>query len=263
MNNNKFSNLQPIITIAEITALEGVKTKLIPLVIVVLIFGAILASFAGTLSVVEIHAVQSAVIGSYLRFAGVLVVCLFVLNAQVRELNDKGLDLVLALPIPRSSYFFGKLAGFATIAFFITVLFSITLLFYADTYQVALWGVSLFFELLIVTALSLLCLFTFNQLPAAFTTVFVIYLLSRVLTSLILVGHGPIMPKYVIVNELMNMVMAGLAFVLPALDRFTNSAWLVYNTGTFDDLNFVIGQGLIYVTLLSAAALLDFYRKNL
>jgi ABC-type transport system involved in multi-copper enzyme maturation permease subunit len=263
VKNRQLSPLQPIITIAQITAQEGIKTKLIPLVVGILLFGVMLASFAGTLSVVEADAIQSAVIGSYLRIAGVLVVCLFVLNAQVRELNDKGLDLVLALPIPRSSYFFGKLAGFASIAFFITVLFCLTLLFYTSSSQVALWGVSLFFELLIVTALSLLCLFTFNQLPAAFTTVFVIYLLSRVLTSLILVGHGPIMPKYVLVNELMNMVMAGLAFVLPALDRFTNSAWLVYNTGTTDDLSFVVGQGVIYVTLLSAAALLDFYRKNL
>ncbi|MBF0381351.1 MAG: ABC transporter permease subunit [Magnetococcales bacterium] len=263
MINNRFSTIQPIITIAQITTQEGVKTKLIPLVLVVLLFGVIIASFAGTLSVVEANEIQSAVIGSFLRFTGVLIICLFVLNAQVRELNDKGLDMVLALPVPRSSYFFGKLLGFAVIAMLISLLFSLTLLFYARGDQVALWGVSLFFELLIVTTLSLLCLFTFNQLPAAFTTVFGIYLLSRALTSLILVGKGPIMPKFVIVNELMNMAMAGLAFVLPALDRFTNSAWLVYNTGSGDDLRFVLVQGLIYVTLLSAAALLDFYRKNL
>ncbi|MBF0357763.1 MAG: ABC transporter permease [Magnetococcales bacterium] len=262
MNNAKISTTQSIFTIAQITTQEGVKTKLLPLVAVVLFFGVMLASFAGTLSVVETSAIQSAILGSYLRFAGVLILCLFVLNAQVRELNDKGMDLVLALPIPRSSYFFGKFTGFAVIAFFVALLFSVSLLFYSTADQVALWGISLFFELLIIIALSQLCLFTFNQLPAAFTTVFVIYLLSRVLSSLILVGHGPIMPKFVMVNWFMNQVMEALAFVLPALDRFTNSEWLVYGTGTMDDLIFVVVQGGVYTTLLSAAALMDFYRKN-
>jgi ABC-type transport system involved in multi-copper enzyme maturation permease subunit len=261
--SRKSSVLNPILTIASVTAQEGLKTRLLPLVLAVLTFGVLLSGFAGTLSITEAGQIQSSVLASYLRFAGVLLTCLFVLNSQVREFNDKGLDLVLALPIPRSGYFFGKLLGFAFIVLPISLLFTGVLFFYAAADQVALWGISLFFELLIVISLSILCLFTFNQVPAAFVTVFAIYLLSRVLTSLILVGQGPIMPKFVIVNWLMNRVMEGLAFVLPALDRFTNAEWLVYGSGTLADLVFVVSQGVIYISLLSAAALIDFYRKNL
>jgi Cu-processing system permease protein len=259
----RFSVLQPITTIAGITVQEGMKTRLLPLVLGVLVLGVVLASFAGSLATTEGDQIQSALLGSYLRFAGVLLSSLFVLNSQVREFNDKGLDLVLALPVPRGGYFFGKLVGFALIALQITMLFTFVLLFYSSVDQVALWGVSLFFELLIVITLSLLCLFTFSQVPAAFISVFAIYILSRSVSSLILVGQGPIMPHRAIINWLMNQTMEGLAFVLPALDRFTSSEWLVYGTGTLEDLLFVASQGVIYVALLSAAALIDFYKKNL
>ncbi len=259
----KSANLQHIFTIAHVTVQEGVKTRLLPLILGVLAVGVVLSSFAGTLAVIEAEQIESGILASFLRFSGVMVAALFVLNSQVREFNDKGLDLVLALPIPRSGFFFGKLAGFSVIILAITLLFTVTLLFYAPAYQVMLWGISLFFELLIIVTLSLFCLFTFNQVPAAFSMVFAVYLLSRVTASLILVGQGPIMPRYALSNMLMNQTIEGLAFVLPALDRFTKSEWLIYGTGSVADLGFVAVQGVIYVTLLSAAALIDFYKKNL
>jgi hypothetical protein len=252
-----------IAPLAVVTIQEGIKTRLVPLLLALLLLGVILASFAGSLGVTEVAQIQCTILASYLRFIGVLVLCLFVLNTQIREFNDKGLELVLALPIPRSHYFFGRLAGYGVLAFLVAGLFFTTLLFYAPWHQSALWGVSLFFELLIIIAFSLLSVFSFRQLPPAFITVFAFYLLSRALTSLILVGQGPIMPKFVVVNWLINSLMEGLAFVLPALDRFTQPQWLIYGTGTFSDLAFVVGQGVIYLALLSAAALVDFYRKNL
>ncbi|MBF0453830.1 MAG: ABC transporter permease [Magnetococcales bacterium] len=257
-----FSSLQPINTIASLTIQEGVKTRLIPLVLGLLFVGVLLSSFAGTLAVTESREIQSALLGSFLRLAGVLVLCLFVLNSQVREYHDKGLELILALPVPRSHYFFGKLAGHASLAFLMVLSFAATLLFYAPADQVFIWSVSLFFELLIVVALSLFCLFTFNQVPAAFTVVFAIYLLSRVMTSLILVGQGPIMPQQVVVNWVMNQMMWALSFLLPGLDRFTQSRWLAYGGAAADDLLFVVGQGTIYLLFLGGAALIDLYRKS-
>lgn len=257
------SAAQQITTIAAMTAQEGIKTRLVPLVVGVLLVGILLAGFVGNLAVIEAGQIRCAVLGSYLRLVGVLVIALFVLNAQAREFHDKGLEWVLALPVPRSHYLLGKMAGFSGVALGIALLFSVTLSFYTAIDRVALWGISFFFEQMIVIALSLFCLLTFSQLPTAFTAVLAVYLLSRALTSLILVGQGPIMPQFVIVNWLMNRVMDGLAFVLPALDRFTNVEWLVYGTGTVQDLSFVVGQGLIYLVLLTLAALVDFYRKNL
>ncbi|MBF0446742.1 MAG: ABC transporter permease [Magnetococcales bacterium] len=257
------SIVQDLTTIAWITALEGVKTRLMPLVLGLLLFGVLLAAFAGSLSVTEGEQIQAAILGSYLRLTGVLVLTLFVLNAQVRTFSDKGLELILSLPVPRSHYYFGRLAGFCLIALMVALLFAATLLFYAAPLQVALWGLSFFLELLIIVALSLLSLFTFNQVTGAFFTVLAVYLLSRVMTTLILVGQGPILPQQETFIWAINQMLLGLAFFLPDLDRFTCSSWLVYETGSWSDVGFVLGQGLLYLLFLSAAALIDLYRKNL
>ena len=53
-----------------------------------------------------------------------------------------------------------------------------------------------------------------------------------------------------------------LAFVLPGLERFTASEWLVYHTGGWHDLTFIAGQTVVYLLLLSGAALFDLYRRS-
>ena len=260
--NTYLGNLQPFFTIATYTALEGVKTRLLWLVVGTALAGVMLASFAGTLSVTETVEIQRGILSAFLRFSGVLIICLFVLNSQVREFNDKGLELVLALPVTRTVFFFGKLAGYALTALPITLIFLATLAFYARIDQTLLWGVSLFFEQLIIIGLSLLCLFTFSQVPAAFSMVLAIYLLGRTLSSLQLVGHGPIMPHYTTQMVFMNAMIDAIAYILPSLDRFTRSDWLMYNSGGWADLAYVMGQGFIYLLLLSAVALIDLHRKN-
>ncbi|MEO5354040.1 MAG: hypothetical protein H7835_12630 [Magnetococcus sp. XQGC-1] len=256
------STWRSVLAIAAVTVQEGVRTRLVWLVGTVLLVGVMLATFVGTLAVTESQQVQSGILGAYLRLAGVLITCLFVLNAQVREFNDKGLDLVLSLPIPRGGYFLGKLLGFFLIALAIALLFFLVLLFYAPLASVGLWSLSFLLELFIVVTLSLLCLYTFDQVPSAFTMVLAVYLLSRAIASLQLVGQGPIMPQSALYVWFINRFLDGLAFFLPALDRFTQAEWLVYGSGSLADLGFVVGQGLIYLLLLSAAALIDLYRRN-
>jgi hypothetical protein len=53
-----------------------------------------------------------------------------------------------------------------------------------------------------------------------------------------------------------------LSWLLPDLSRFTQTEWLAHNSGNLDMLLPVMGQSMIYLTLLSAIALFDFYRKN-
>lgn len=254
--------LRPILVIARVTALEGLKVKLLWLVVGVLLAGVLLASFGGTLAVTEGAEIRIALLAPFLRLSAVLVTALFVLNSQVREFNDKGAELVLSLPIPRAVYYFGRLAGYILSVMPMALLFVAALLFYAPAGPVGLWGFSLLMELVIIIALSLLCLFTFNQVPPAFSMVLAVYLLARSVTSLQLVGHGPIMPQSAPYMVVMNGLVDGIAFVLPALDRFTRTDWLVYGGGDWADAAFVTAQGLVYLALLSGAALVDLYRKN-
>jgi hypothetical protein len=54
-----------------------------------------------------------------------------------------------------------------------------------------------------------------------------------------------------------------LAWLLPDLDRFTSTAWLVDHTGSLAALGLDALQTLIYGGLLVVAGLFDLYRKDL
>ncbi len=251
------------LTIGVFTVLEALRNRLLWLVIIVIIAAFALSEFAGELAITESNEVQSSLLAATLRLFSVFVVSLFVITSMVREFNDKGFELVLSLPIARATYYFGKLIGFSVLAAVIAVLISLVLLLHAPVAQVVLWGASLTCELWIITALSLLCMFTFNQITPAFSAVMAFYILSRSVSAIQLIGQSPLLESGTLSQNVINKIVDGIAFILPSLDQFTLTGWLIYHTGQWNVLGPIFAQTVIYVGLLVSAGLFDLYRKNL
>ena len=251
-----------IFTISKFTIIESVRNRLLwlSLLVVAISFG--LVEFIGDLAITEHRVTQVSVLAAFLRLSAVVIVTMFVVSSSLRELQDKTLEMILAMPIHRSSYYLGKLIGFLQVCIIIAIIFSALLLLYASPDQVLIWGLSLFFELIIVVALGLVMLFTFNQIPAAITGVLVIYAAARSATSIYLMSKYPIISHNTIAQQFMDGFIEMLTWLLPDLHRFTQTEWLAHNTGSFQLLLPVMTQSMIYLTLLSAIALFDFYRKN-
>jgi hypothetical protein len=251
-----------IFTISKFTIIEAVRNRLLwlSLLVVAISFG--LVEFIGELAIAEHRVTQVAVLAAFLRLSAVVIVTMFVVSSSVRELQDKTLEMILAMPLHRSSYYVGKLIGFLQVSMIIALVFSVLLLLYASSDQVLIWGLSLFFELIIVVALGMVMLFTFNQIPAAITGVLVIYAAARSATSIYLMSKYPIISHNTISQKFMDGFIEILTWLLPDLHRFTQTEWLAHNTGSFQLLVPVMTQSMIYLVLLSAVALFDFYRKN-
>jgi len=252
---------QQAFIVARFTFLEAVRNRLFVLVIIGLICILGLTEFIGDLAITETRAVQSTLTASGLRLFAVCVVALFVVTSVVRELNDKGLDMLLSLSMTRASYYFGKFAGFMLLAVVIAVAASLILLLYSPAVNVLAWLFSLLCESLIIIALSLLCLFTFNSITTAFTAIIAFYLLSRTMHVIQLISASPILESTTFSQSFIDFVINAIAFLLPDLNLFTRSDWLVYGTGV-DNLIPVFIQTVIYLTLLIAAGLFDMYRKE-
>lgn len=255
--------MTPFLTFATLTVLEGMRQRLLLLLGGVLLVGLFLAGFAGELAVTEVAQIRSSLLGAFLRLAAVLLAALYVLQSQAREQDDKGLELVFSLPVPRSLYFFGKLAGYMLLVLVMVCLFCGALLFFAAPAQVALWGGSLFLELWIVVTFGFLVQLTLRKIPAAFLTILFFYFLSRTMASLQLVGQGALMPQDSLYLQTINTLLNAIAFLLPSLDRFTQSAWLAYGQGGWEDFLLVSVQSIVYFVWLCGAVLIDLYRKNL
>ena len=251
-----------IVTIARNTVLEALRTRL-PLLTAVIAGALFTASFfIREIAITDSVRFQTAFYAAAVRFAAVFVAALYVIASIAREFQDKGLDIALALDLPRSNYILGKLAGFIAIAVAIAVVLSLPLLPFASPDAVAQWSLSLAFELAIVVALSLFCVITFNQLMPAASFVLAFYVLARALTAIRLIGANPISGGEELSHHVMRWMVEGLALVMPPLDQWTQTAWLVDHAGAWPALAAIGAQCMLFLVVLAAAAVFDLQRKN-
>ena len=249
-------------TIAFYTLLEALRNRLTWLLLLVAFIGIGLSGFLNEIALTESRQIQVALLAAFLRFSAVFLLATFVVTSMTREFNDKGLELLLALPLPRAAYLLGKLLGFAALAVVPAVLFGLLTAFFTTPFQTTLWTISLICELWIVAAFSILCVLTFNQIMAALSAAMGFYLLARAIAAVQLIGNDPL-SAHTTSQQVIGFVINCLSAVLPHLDEFTRTDWLVYQSGTWASLSVLLLQSVICLSLLGAAALFDLYRKNI
>jgi len=107
-----------------------------------------------------------------------------------------------------------------------------------------------------------LCLFTFSNITISFIAVIAFYLLSRSMYVIKLISTSPILEFKTFSQEFMNFLVDAISFILPELNNFTQSEWLIYGTNS-GDITLIIAQTMIYLPILWSAGLFDLYRKDL
>ena len=249
--------------IATVVLLEAVRGRMLWLMLALLLGGFALAQFTAQVAITESAQIARGALAFWLRTASVFVVALFVLSSMLRDWSDKGMELVLALALPRSVYLCGRLAGYAVVALGCAVICTLTLMLFIPWPQALIWGATLAFELLLVTALSVLCLLTLTHLTIGMSAVAGFYLLARSIDAIRLIGANPLSGGHSDAHSLMVAVVDAVAFLLPDLARFARSEWVIYSNATLADLGYAASQCAIYLVLLVAAAMFDLQRKVL
>ena len=251
-----------IATIARYTVLEAVRTRLplLTLSCIALLLGA--SFFVREIAIAESARFQIAFYASTVRFAVVFVAALYCVASIAREFQDKGLDVMLALDLPRSHYIVGKLAGFVAIALVLSVAAALPLAPLAGVPAAAAWCLSLGVEVAIVVSFAVFCAVTFNQLMPAMSVVMAFYLVARALTAMRLIGANPIAGANDLSHRVMTWLVEGLALVVPALDEWTRTAWLVDGAAAWSALPRIAAHGALFTVVVAAAAIFDMHRKN-
>src|SRR3970040_2117437 len=213
-----------ITAIARYTLLEALRTRL-PVVVLITLLVLLAASFfIETISVTEGARFQAGFYAASMRLASVFIAAVYVLVSITREFNDKGLDVLLALDLPRSHYVLGKLAGFLAIAGLIAAAASLPLAWLAPVPAALQWAGSLAAELAIVVAFALFCVVTFNQLTAAASFVVAFYVLGRTLTAISLMSAHPLSGTDTFSQQVIQFMVDALALVMPRRTRGPRTA---------------------------------------
>ena len=221
-----------------------------------------LSIFMQQVAVTESHQIQAGTLALVNRLGSVFILVSFVLSGMIRDAQDKSLEFFLAMPISRTGYFFGRLLGYAAVCLLIAALAALPLFFRNSGETALLWSASLFMELILICSVCLFFSITLTQLPAALAAVAGFYLLARSMGTLLLLMNGPLAGQGRL-QKAADAVFYFIGLLLPRLDEYTQSAWLVYPSPHWSQLLPIILQTVIYSGLMCAAALFDLHRREL
>lgn len=252
----------PTATVARYVLIEARRSGLPWLAAASVLVALGLAGFLSQVAITEGAALQASTCAALLRACAVFLVATHVVASVVRETNDKGLELALALPLSRPVWYLGKLLGFAGVGVLIATLFALPLLAWAKPQDLAVWWLALAIEAAVVAAAALFFASALGQTVAAISAVLGLYLLARAISTIQAIAGASFAGEGA-AGQAARWLVDGLALLLPRLDALAHGDWLLYGAPRAADLAPALGGLAIYFVLLAAAGLFDFSRRNL
>lgn len=256
------TSLKIVTAIARFTLLEAWRTRLPWIVLTVLALGLGLAEFAAGLALTDSASYRTGFYATWSRLALVLIVTLSVATSIAREFSERLIDLTLSRPVARSHWYLGRLLGVASTAILFALIAALPLTLTSSPLAALAWGVSLAAELVLVAAATLTCAVALAQVTPVVLAVAAFYLLSRSISAIVLMSHGPLVAPMAWSSKVIAEIVGILELLLPRLDRYTQASWLHDSTSALAALPALGVQTLIYVLLLAAVGLFDFSRRD-
>jgi ABC-type Na+ efflux pump permease subunit len=249
-------------TLMRLTLLEARRGGLPWLAAASLAAGFGIAAFLSQVALTEARELQVAILAALLRACAVFLVTAQVTSSVLRDLDDKALEWMLALPLRRSTQYLGRLAGYVACAVLLAAAFALALALWAPPAAAALWGLSLACEAALVAAAALFFALTLARLVPAIAATLGLYLLGRSIAAIQAIAAAPASDASA-AQVAARYAIDTIALLLPRLDAATRTDWLLYGAPSALAYGSALAGLAIYTALLVAAGLFDFQRRNL
>lgn len=250
-----------LLSIAHFTLLEGRRSRLpwIALGLIGCIFVA--AEFSAGLAITDSSSFRIGVYAALVRAGLVVLLVLFVATCVVRELSDRMLELTLARPVPRASWYLGRLGGFWAIALVLAAFAAVPLLAMVEYTRVLAWTAALAAELALLGAVCLTATVTLRQVVPAVLVSGAFYVLARAIDAIVLMSQSPAVVPDAWSTQVISELVALIALLLPPLDRVAATSWLL-GASDLPLAGSLAAELLIFGTLVIAVGLFDLYRVD-
>jgi len=174
------------------------------------------------------------------------------------------IDVLLSRPISRTSLVLSYWLGFAVVAVLLVVptLVLVGLLGILNQTGFMLWGASLLLESLLVISIALFAALTVRSGVATVLVSLAMYTLSRMMGFFLATTKTSMMFSEHQINVGAQWLMNMISTVVPRLDFFAKSHWLIYGAKSYEELALFLMQAGVFVPLLVAASVIDFKRKQ-
>jgi hypothetical protein len=223
------------------------------------------AELMGAAALAEGRETGLAIAGGGLRLVMALGLITFVCFHTRRMEETREIEVILTRPISRATFVIAYFAAYSGLAALLA-LFAVPLLgfgFRAWGSGLALWEASLLLECGIIVALSLFCALSLRSATASVLAASGFYLLCRLgaYFRAISAQHTGDLANQA-ADRVAHWVVEAVAAVLPRLDLFGQSVWLVYGPDGKWGLWTLLGQAAVAILLLQAATLADFRKRR-
>ena len=248
-----------VITISRYSLIEAVRGKILWIITALIILAVLMAQFISQTALTETSESQLVLMSGFLRLTTVLVMIFFVISSVSRDFQDKSIELLFAIAMPRYQVFIGKFLGFSFLAFLISALYCVLMLFFADATSVIIWALSLYCELSLIALLSLIFILSLENVALSLMSSIGIYSLMRLMPAIQSMGEGPFQGG--LFNQFINKLIDIIGLFLPRLDHFTQSGWLTMSEIPSAVIISYLTEYILFVAFFSLVGVIDLKRK--
>lgn len=244
--------------------ITAVRDRLFIGLLAAIIFAAFVSGVMGNTAMLETQEMTVTLCAASARLIlmiGLIVFTCFHVRAafQTREI-----DVLLSRPVSRSKIVVSYWLGFACVATLLAMptIVIMWIVGIIDMIGYFYWAASLLLETWLVVAIALFAAFTLRSATSSVLMSLGFYTLSRMIGFFTATAKSGILFGDYRINMVFRWVIDAISMVLPRLDFFGKSNWLIYGPAHSNDLHFFAIQAAIFIPLLIVASIIDFKRKQ-
>jgi ABC-type transport system involved in multi-copper enzyme maturation permease subunit len=257
-----------MLSIIRFTLITALRDLLFIGLLAVTILAIYISSFLGNTALVEQEQMTLSYMAGSTRFILVIGLILFVCFHVRRAFDNKEIEVILSKPISRTRFIIAYWSGFALLSVLTTlpVAAFVSMFIKSNNSGLLLWGVSLILEGVMMVAFAMLSSLIMRSAVTSALSSLCFYFMSRMMGFFVATIYNKPAPTAFsfdhILEWLSEQILIAVSTLLPRLDLFAKTKWLIYSAVTKEEIMVFVTQSLVYIPLLLLVAIFDFRRKQ-
>jgi ABC-type transport system involved in multi-copper enzyme maturation permease subunit len=252
-----FSNIRYVL-------LTATRDRLFIGLLVGIMLAAYISSVLGSTAMLETEQMTLSFTAAAARVIIMVGVIVFIGFHMRNAFDAREIDVLLSRPISRTTLVISYWVGFSVVAACLVVptIILVAVIGTLNHTGFWLWSVSLLLESWLVVSIALFAALTIKSGVGTVLSSLAIYVLSRMMGFFLATTSTTSLFKEHEMNVATQWLMKGIALVVPRLDFYAKSNWLIYGPKSYEEMTLFLLQSAIFIPLLLAASVIDFKRKQ-
>ncbi len=244
--------------------LTAIRDRLFPAIIVLILAMIGITMALSETAMLEEHFMHLAMSAGIARIILNIGIALFVCF-HIRSMYDtREIDVMLSRPVSRPALVAGFWAGFALVALAMVAALTVCLAVISphSIFSLIVWSGTLLLESWIVISIGLFASLTNKSAVTSVMVCFTLYVLGRLMAFFVATANARMSFEEPWLNNTMKYIIEFVSILMPRLDMFAHTEWLIYGMPSLATLAFPVIQCIIFVPFVLSLAVIDFNRKQ-